>query len=434
MKKARAILFLCLFSGIVSAQTLWGGFMIDIKNAAGDTVSTTNLQAVKTFVGAGGGGSVATDAIWDAKGDLAVGTGANTAVKLTVGTDGKQIYADADEATGLRWGPYTISPSQITSDQDDYAPTGWDEAQIVRLDADNSIPAITSFAATFDGDRKRLTNIGSYPFYIPGEHPDGTAANRVTGLPKDAVVMPGKGVVIEYDGTASRWRVYDYADDNAMNNGRSYCYNFLPGSTTAADWGYVAMTVNAGSFAATAPTSTNPMHLTLRTATNSTGTAVVGFPKTVTTMAYFGSVHMYAEGFVSIPTLSDGSQTFEVNIGFFPTSVTVSLNSANNVGIRYTHGTNSGKFQAYTRDNSSAESTADTGVTVTAGRVYVLRVELNKDLSEARYYIDGVMVARITGNMPTAGATAARAAIVKSVGTTERQFYLHRLTAGAIWP
>ena len=223
MKKAIAILFLCLFSGIVSAQTLWGGFMIDIKNAAGDTVSTTNLQAVKTFVGAGGGGSVATDAIWDAKGDLAVGTGANTAVKLTVGTDGKQIYADADEATGLRWGPYTISPSQITSDQDDYAPTGWDEAQIVRLDAGNSIPAITSFAATFDGDRKRLTNIGSYPFYIPGEHPDGTAANRVTGLPKDAVVMPGKGVVIEYDGTASRWRVYDYADDNAMNNGRSYC-------------------------------------------------------------------------------------------------------------------------------------------------------------------------------------------------------------------
>lgn len=288
--------------------------------------------------------------------------------------------------------------------------------------------------ATFDGDRKRLTNIGSYPFYIPGEHPDGTAANRVTGLPKDAVVMPGKGVVIEYDGTASRWRVYDYADDNAMNNGRSYCYNFLPGSTTAADWGYVAMAINAGAIAATAPTSTNPMHLTLRTAISSTGAAVVGFPKTVTTMAYFGSVHMYAEGFVSIPTLSDGSQTFEVNIGFFPTSVTVSLNSANNVGIRYTHGTNSGKFQAYTRDNSSAESTADTGVTVTAGRVYVLRVELNKDLSEARYYIDGVMVARITGNMPTAGATAARAAIVKSVGTTERQFYIHRLTAGAIWP
>jgi hypothetical protein len=36
----------------------------------------------------GAGGSVATDAIWDAAGDLAVGTGADTAAKLTKGADG----------------------------------------------------------------------------------------------------------------------------------------------------------------------------------------------------------------------------------------------------------------------------------------------------------------------------------------------------------
>lgn len=37
----------------------------------------------------GAGGSVATDAIWDAAGDLAVGTGANTAARLAIGaTDG----------------------------------------------------------------------------------------------------------------------------------------------------------------------------------------------------------------------------------------------------------------------------------------------------------------------------------------------------------
>ena len=38
--------------------------------------------------GGGGGGAVATDAIWDAAGDLAVGTGANTAAKLTKGNNG----------------------------------------------------------------------------------------------------------------------------------------------------------------------------------------------------------------------------------------------------------------------------------------------------------------------------------------------------------
>lgn len=43
----------------------------------------------ETLMSAGSSGSVATDAIWDAAGDLAVGTGANTAAKLTVGASGK---------------------------------------------------------------------------------------------------------------------------------------------------------------------------------------------------------------------------------------------------------------------------------------------------------------------------------------------------------
>jgi hypothetical protein len=50
-----------------------------------------------------GGGDVATDPIWDAKGDLAAGTGPNTASKLTVGTDGKYLKAASGEATGLIW-------------------------------------------------------------------------------------------------------------------------------------------------------------------------------------------------------------------------------------------------------------------------------------------------------------------------------------------
>ena len=51
-----------------------------------------------------GGGSVATDAIWDAKGDLAAATGANTAQKLTVGgTNGMSLRVDSAATTGLRW-------------------------------------------------------------------------------------------------------------------------------------------------------------------------------------------------------------------------------------------------------------------------------------------------------------------------------------------
>ncbi len=50
--------------------------------------------SVTTF----GAGSVATDSIWDAAGDLIVGTGANTAAKLTIGTSGYVLTSNGTTA------------------------------------------------------------------------------------------------------------------------------------------------------------------------------------------------------------------------------------------------------------------------------------------------------------------------------------------------
>lgn len=73
-------------------------------------VSWTNIKTVNgnSLLGSGditisGGGSVATDAIWDAKWDLAGGTGANTASRLAVGTNWQVLTADSAEVTGLKW-------------------------------------------------------------------------------------------------------------------------------------------------------------------------------------------------------------------------------------------------------------------------------------------------------------------------------------------
>lgn len=66
--------------------------------------TTTFLRGDGTFATpAGGGGSVATDTIFDAKGDLPVGTAADTAAKLTVGANGTVLTADSTQSTGLKY-------------------------------------------------------------------------------------------------------------------------------------------------------------------------------------------------------------------------------------------------------------------------------------------------------------------------------------------
>jgi hypothetical protein len=99
-------------SGDVATDTIW--------DAAGDLVQGTGAntaarlaigtagQVLKVNAGAtavewgAGAGDVATDAIWDAAGDLAVGSGANTAAKLAIGTALQVLRVNAG-ATNLEW-------------------------------------------------------------------------------------------------------------------------------------------------------------------------------------------------------------------------------------------------------------------------------------------------------------------------------------------
>lgn len=48
-------------------------------------------------------GSITTDAVWAAKGDLLAGTGNNAAAILTVGSNDQVLTADSAQATGLKW-------------------------------------------------------------------------------------------------------------------------------------------------------------------------------------------------------------------------------------------------------------------------------------------------------------------------------------------
>lgn len=72
--------------------------------------ATGDIEGVTAGTGISGGGTSGTVTITnsmataiDAKGDLIVGTGADTFSRLAVGTNGHTIVADSSEATGLKW-------------------------------------------------------------------------------------------------------------------------------------------------------------------------------------------------------------------------------------------------------------------------------------------------------------------------------------------
>jgi len=71
-----------------------------------DQVSTGDISAETAGSGLAGGGSTGAVTLTvdtDAKGDLIVGTGADTATKLTAGTDTHVLTADSSTASGLSW-------------------------------------------------------------------------------------------------------------------------------------------------------------------------------------------------------------------------------------------------------------------------------------------------------------------------------------------
>jgi len=83
--------------------------------------ATGDIEGVTAGTGISGGGTSGTVTITnsmataiDAKGDLVVGTGADTFSRLAVGTNGYLLTADSAEATGLKWAAAAGGGSGLT--------------------------------------------------------------------------------------------------------------------------------------------------------------------------------------------------------------------------------------------------------------------------------------------------------------------------------
>ena len=107
--------------------------------------ATGDIEGVTAGIGISGGGTSGTVTVTnsmataiDAKGDLVVGTGADTFSKLTVGTNGYLLTADSAEATGLKWAAAAAAGG------------GLDLISTTSFSAVSSVSVSSCFSATYD--------------------------------------------------------------------------------------------------------------------------------------------------------------------------------------------------------------------------------------------------------------------------------------------
>jgi hypothetical protein len=98
-----------------------------------------------------------------------------------------------------------ISPAQITSNQNDYAPTGYADAVVYRLDLDAN-RTITGIAGGARGTYKILHNLSSYKLTLSNADTNSSAANRFD-MASDVILAPKTSVELVYDNTAQRWKI-----------------------------------------------------------------------------------------------------------------------------------------------------------------------------------------------------------------------------------
>lgn len=104
-----------------------------------------------------------------------------------------------------------LTPSQITSNQNDYNPTGLNNggapngASIVRMSSDAS-RNVTSLVGGVNGRLIILVNVGSNDIVLKDDDgATGTAANRFQ-FSADITLAGEQSIMLWYDGTSSRWR------------------------------------------------------------------------------------------------------------------------------------------------------------------------------------------------------------------------------------
>jgi parallel beta-helix repeat protein len=169
----------------------------------------------------------------------------------------------------------------------------------------------------------------------------------------------------------------------------------------------------------------------LQTGTTNAGVAAIRLPYITSTIIPGGDLKV--EFIVMTPgTLSDVAETYKITVGL----LSVYDGTAPNDGIYFTYAyTESGGSWECITCKDAAETTTDSGIDIITSTWYRLGFISSADGATIRFYIDGVLVATHTTNIPVGSDTCGPVAVIlKSVGITDRlflvdAFYLRKRTS-----
>lgn len=170
----------------------------------------TNCTGLPIATGVSGLGSgVATFLATPSSANLAAAvsdeTGSGALVFGTAPTVSNAVLTGtADVQQAVKWSG-SITPTALSGDANDYAPTGFSTATVIRQDGGAADRNVTGLAGGSDGLVKVFLNIGATnALVLKNASGSSTAANRFQ-FGADLTLTPSQGAILRYDGTLSRW-------------------------------------------------------------------------------------------------------------------------------------------------------------------------------------------------------------------------------------
>jgi len=130
----------------------------------------------------------------------------NGVTLLSLSTNGRLVAFGGFGCNGLYVNQGIITPTQLTANTNNYAPTGGIGSHKMRISSNAAIN-LTGLTGGADGREIILTNIGTFAITLVHDATS-IAANRFY-CPNNAnlSLRPNGSVALWYDGTSSRWRV-----------------------------------------------------------------------------------------------------------------------------------------------------------------------------------------------------------------------------------